>query len=63
MGAILDIGTERFSNFKSPCHLDTSLQVSVQSALQYWRRSGLKNFMMVLSWTLEQNNFTNAEFP
>ena len=31
MAAILDIGTERFSNSESPGHPDTSHQVSVQS--------------------------------
>ena len=27
----LDIETERFSNFESPCHPDASLQISAQS--------------------------------
>ena len=33
MAAILDIGTEQFSNSESPCHPDASHQVSAQSDL------------------------------
>ena len=38
MAAILDTGTEQFSNSESPCHPDASHQVSAQSDLQFWRR-------------------------
>ena len=44
MIAILDIGTELFSNSESPCHPDASYQVSSQSDLRCGRRCGLKNF-------------------
>ena len=46
MDAILDTGTERFSNPESPCHPDASNQVSAQSDLPFGRRCGLKNFKM-----------------
>ena len=46
MAAILDIGTELFSNSESPCHLDASHQVLAQSDLPFGRRCGLKNFKM-----------------
>ena len=44
MAAILDIGTERFSNSESPCHPVASHQVSAQPDLLFGRRCGLKNF-------------------
>ena len=47
MAAILDIGTELFSNSESPCHPDASRQVSAQSDLMCGRRCSLKNFKMV----------------
>ena len=47
MVAILDIGTERFSNSESPCHLEVSHQVLAKSDLLFGRRCGLKNFKMV----------------
>ena len=66
MAAILDTGTERFSNSESPCHPDASHQVSAQSDLRFGRY-GLKNLkraaMAGPSWILEQNNFSNSEFP
>ena len=46
MAAILDIGTERFSNSESQCHPDASHQVSAQSDLLFGKRCGLKNFKM-----------------
>ena len=46
MVAILDIGTEWFSNSESPCHPDASHQVLAQSDLLYGKRCGLKNFKM-----------------
>ena len=46
MAAILDIGTERFTNSESPCHPDASHQVSPQPDLLFGRRCGLKNFKM-----------------
>ena len=46
MAAILDIGTERFSNSESSCHPDASHQVSAHPDLHFWRRCGLKNFQM-----------------
>ena len=66
MVAIFDTGTERFSNFESPCHPDASFQVSAQSDLLYWRSCDLKNFTMAAwlpSWTSALNNFSNPEFP
>ena len=47
MATILDIGTERFSNSESPCHLDASHQVLAQPDLLFGRRCDLKNFKMV----------------
>ena len=47
MAAILDIGTERFSNSESPCHHDASHQVSAQPDLLFEKRCSLKNFKMV----------------
>ena len=41
MAAILDIGTERFSNSEFPCHPDTSRQVSAQLDLLLGKRYGL----------------------
>ena len=55
MAAILDTGTERFSNSESPCHPNASHQVPAQSDLLFGRRCGP-------SWILEQNNFSNSEF-
>ena len=46
MAAILDIGTERFSNSESPCHPDASHQVSAQPDLLFVGRCGMKNFKM-----------------
>ena len=48
MAAILDTGTERFSNSESPCHPDASNQVSAQSDLPFGSRCGLKNFKMAI---------------
>ena len=48
MAAILDIGTELFSNSESPCHPDASHQVSAQSDFRLGRRCGLKNFKMAV---------------
>ena len=62
MAAILDIGTEQFSNSESPCHSDASHQVSAQSDLPFGRRCGLKNFKMaILDIGTEQ--FSNSESP
>ena len=47
MAAILDNGTERFSNSESPCHPDASHQGSALPDLLFGRRCGLKNFKMV----------------
>ena len=65
MAAILDIGTERFSNSESPCHPDASYQVFAQPELSFGRRCSLKNFKMaaILVIAREQNNFSNSEFP
>ena len=41
MAAILDIGTERFSNSEFPCHPDASRQVSAQLDLLLGKRYGL----------------------
>ena len=38
MAAILDIGTERFSNSESPCQPDASHQVLAQSDFQFGKR-------------------------
>ena len=46
LAAILNIGTELFSNFESLCHCDASHQASVQSNLGFERRCRLKNFKM-----------------
>ena len=46
VAAILDIGTERFSNSESLCHCDASHQVLAQSDLRLGRRCPLKNFKM-----------------
>ena len=43
MAAILDIGTERFSNSEFLCHCDASHQVLAQSDLRFGR-CHLKNF-------------------
>ena len=43
---IFEIGTERFSNSDSPCHSDTSHQVSAQSDLLFGSRGDLKIFKM-----------------
>ena len=59
--AILDTGTERFSNSEFPCHPDASHQVSAQSDFGgdvVWRISIWRP-----SWILEQNDFSNSEFP
>ena len=47
MAAVLDIGTEWFSNSESLFHPDASHQVSAQSDLLFGKRCGLKNFKMV----------------
>ena len=47
MAAMLDAGTERFSNSESPCHPSASHQVLAQPDLLFGRRRGLKNFKMV----------------
>ena len=47
MAAILDIGTEGFSNSESPCHPDASHQVLAQPDLLFGRKCGLKIFKMV----------------
>ena len=44
--AILDMGTEYFSNFESLCHCDASHQVSAQWDLGFGTRCHLKNFKM-----------------
>ena len=44
---ILGIGTERFSNSKSPCHSSASHQVSAQSDLLLGSKCDLQNFKMV----------------
>ena len=62
--AILDIGTEQFSNFESLCHCDASNQVLAQYILRFGRKCRLKNFKMVpwrLSWISERNDFSNSE--
>ena len=46
MAAILDTGTEQFSNSESPCHPDAFQQVSAPSDLLFGRRHGLKNFKL-----------------
>ena len=46
LAAILDIGTELFSNFESLCHCDAFHQVSAQTDLGFGRRCRLKNFKM-----------------
>ena len=46
MAAILDTGTERFSNSESPCPPDASHQVSSQPDLLFGKRCGVKNFKM-----------------
>ena len=68
MGAILIIGTEQFSNFESPCHPDTYLQVSAQSDLLYWKGCGLKNFKMAAILGIRRIilailNFHNTPMP
>ena len=44
MAAILDSGTEWFSNSESTCHPDASHQLLAQSDVPSGRRCGLKNF-------------------
>ena len=44
MAAIMDNGTERFSNSESQCNPDASHQVLAQPDLLFGRRCGLKNF-------------------
>ena len=46
IAAILHIGTEKFSNSKSPCQLVTSHQIPAQSDLLFGRRCGFRNFKM-----------------
>ena len=63
MAAILDIGTERFSNAKSPCHPIVSHQVSAQPDLQFGGKCGLKNFKIVAILDTGTERFSNSEFP
>ena len=64
MAAILDIGTEWFSNSESPFHPDASHQDLAQPDLQlFGRRCDVKNFKMVAILELEQKDFSNFEFP
>ena len=63
MAAILDIGTELFSNSESPCHPNASHQVSAQSELQLGRICGLKNFKMVAILDIGTEHCSNSEFP
>ena len=46
MGAILDMGTIRFSTSESLCHCDTYHQVLAQFDLWFGRRCCLKNFKL-----------------
>ena len=47
-----------YSNAESPCHPDTSHQVSVQSNLQFGRRCGFKNFKLAAICHLRYQNRT-----
>ena len=62
MATILAIGTKWSSTSESLCHPDESHQVSAASDLLFGR-CGLKNFKMDAMATLEQNDFSNSEFP
>ena len=62
VAAILDIGTERFSNSESLCHCDASHQVSAQSDLRFLGRCRLKNFKMAVL-NIGTERFSNSESP
>ena len=65
MAAILDIGTEQFSNSKSLCHSDASHQVSAESDFRFGRMCGLKTFKlatMAAILDVDQNDLSNSEF-
>ena len=54
MAAILDSGTERFSNSESPCHPDASHQASAQPDLLFGRFEEFQD---------GGHYFSNSEFP